>query len=316
MSFSNWSQQPDPLSRRAFTLIELLVVIAIIAILAAILFPVFQKVRENARRTACLSNQKQLGLALMQYVQDNDETYPSGALLLANPVAPTGLGWAGQCFAYVKSIGVYACPDDATAPAVQGGKTVGYPMSYGFSTAASGDMLSDFKAPASTVLLFEVSGDPAMINDPSEGTQGYTVAPPSGFMSTAGDGAGNIFCRVISFDVNHVVLATDDDAHLPTIQYATGAMGARWSANSTPDSKPAWFSGQVGRHQDAANYIMADGHAKFIYPNKVSSGGEAVAPDCQQGNLTPQPLDCARVHPTDAAGTAGLSPFAVTFSPT
>src|SRR5579859_6644071 len=63
-------------TKRAFTLIELLVVIAIIAILAAILFPVFAQAREKARAATCLSNQKQIGLAIMMYVQDYDETFP------------------------------------------------------------------------------------------------------------------------------------------------------------------------------------------------------------------------------------------------
>jgi len=63
-------------NKSAFTLIELLVVIAIISILAAILFPVFGRARENARRASCMSNLKQIGLAIMQYTQDYDEKYP------------------------------------------------------------------------------------------------------------------------------------------------------------------------------------------------------------------------------------------------
>ena len=96
---------------QAFTLIELLVVIAIIAILAAILFPVFQKVRENARRTSCLSNEKQLGLAFVQYTQDYDERYPSGVLAGSGVgLRSYGQGWGGQIYTYVKSTGVYKCP--------------------------------------------------------------------------------------------------------------------------------------------------------------------------------------------------------------
>src|SRR5579862_7576250 len=96
--------------RYGFTLIELLVVIAIIAILAAILFPVFAKVREKARQTSCESNMKQLGLGFIQYVQDNDETMPV-------PADAYGEGWAGHIYPYIKSTGVFGCPDDPTAPA-------------------------------------------------------------------------------------------------------------------------------------------------------------------------------------------------------
>src|SRR3954468_16853992 len=80
----------------AFTLIELLVVIAIIAILAAILFPVFAQAREKARQASCMSNMKQIGLAVMQYEQDYDETVPCGVNMYG------GNGWAGQIYAYVK----------------------------------------------------------------------------------------------------------------------------------------------------------------------------------------------------------------------
>src|SRR6187402_2606706 len=92
---------------KGFTLIELLVVIAIIAILAAILFPDFAKVREKARAISCLSNMKQIGLGVVQYNQDNDEMMPNGYNIYGG-----GTGWACQIYPYVKSVAAFACPND------------------------------------------------------------------------------------------------------------------------------------------------------------------------------------------------------------
>ena len=88
--------------RRGFTLIELLVVIAIIAILAAILFPVFARAREKARQASCLSNGKQLGIAFQTYVQDYDET-----IILEYGASPT---WPSRIMPYVKNNQVFSCP--------------------------------------------------------------------------------------------------------------------------------------------------------------------------------------------------------------
>lgn len=96
-------------NRAAFTLIELLVVIAIIAILAAILFPVFGRARENARRTACLSNMKQIGLGMMQYTQDYDEYFVPSRNTSYNGGAAA---WHWLIFPYVKSTQVFKCPSN------------------------------------------------------------------------------------------------------------------------------------------------------------------------------------------------------------
>ncbi len=94
------TRRQTPAPRRGFTLIELLVVIAIIAILAAILFPVFAKAREKARQITCASNMKQIGLASLQYVQDNDESFYPHRFNCDASGAPTGGGAAGVCGAY------------------------------------------------------------------------------------------------------------------------------------------------------------------------------------------------------------------------
>ena len=96
--------------RSGFTLIELLVVIVIIAILVAILFPVFQKVRENARRATCQSSEKQLGLGLLQYVQDYDEKMMPREVALAG--TGTGIAWSQLMQPYIKSQNVFQCPSN------------------------------------------------------------------------------------------------------------------------------------------------------------------------------------------------------------
>jgi prepilin-type N-terminal cleavage/methylation domain-containing protein/prepilin-type processing-associated H-X9-DG protein len=95
--------------KKGFTLIELLVVIAIIAILAAILFPVFARARENARRSSCQSNLKQIGLGILQYNQDYDEKYPSSRQKHADG---TGNTWYGMIHPYTKSLQLLRCPSD------------------------------------------------------------------------------------------------------------------------------------------------------------------------------------------------------------
>jgi prepilin-type N-terminal cleavage/methylation domain-containing protein/prepilin-type processing-associated H-X9-DG protein len=169
-----------PSHRRAFTLIELLVVIAIIAILAAILFPVFARARENARRTSCLSNMKQIGLGVLQYTQDYDERYPAnwrganaGEVGAYKDYASGTqyITWVDMIYPYVNSLQLFQCPSQTfspnggAAPAMQyrvtptayqynQHKTPASPAPYdtGFQSSPS---LAAVEAPAVTIVAYD-----------------------------------------------------------------------------------------------------------------------------------------------------------------
>jgi len=104
----------DLKQKKAFTLIELLVVIAIISILAAILFPVFARARENARRASCLSNLKQIGLGAMMYTQDYDERYPAYRQFHSGGTSDE-YGWTITLLPYIKSQQIFQCPSDSAS---------------------------------------------------------------------------------------------------------------------------------------------------------------------------------------------------------
>ncbi len=258
-----------------FTLIELLVVIAIIAILAAILFPVFASAREKGRQTACASNEKQLGIAFVQYIQDYDEVYPMYNVSGVNK----GEGWAGMTYPYVKATGVYNCPDDLTKPTA-GTYVVSYAynedlaiggVTYG-NLGISGNS-AKLASPTMTVLLYEWQSNPYdFVNTPAEtysmGTNGINDTD-----GTIGGGfATGIMCGNIANRGNNVT----------------------------------WY--KAPRHTNQANYLMADGHVKWLPGDFVSTGYSAVnATDPQKYN--------GSWNGTLAAGTQYGQPFAATFSP-
>ena len=248
------------MTKKAFTLIELLVVIAIIAILAAILFPVFARARENARKSSCLSNMKQLGLGVAQYVQDYDSNYP----VTPNQGGTYGPGWTKVLFPYVKSAQIFRCPSDSnpnTTTVSYGinGLALGFNQGWNNCCGVGGLNAmgpineSRLTATAKTVLLFEaVTGTADAAGkitysgvDPQTAAVGQPFADfnPSGWGGKA--------------NISNGVAVTGKFSNLTTTLQPNGTDSA--------------FVGN-GVHLDGANYTFADGHAKWLKGSAISYG--------------------------------------------
>jgi prepilin-type N-terminal cleavage/methylation domain-containing protein/prepilin-type processing-associated H-X9-DG protein len=225
-------------SRRGFTLIELLVVIAIIAILAAILFPVFAQAREKARQVSCLSNLRQMSTAVAMYVQDY-EAYP----VYSYP-SPSNERWHTILQPYVKNTGVFVCPSSAFQR--YHFRNMGYGYNYQYlardvSRGGPGSVgESAIEYPADTIAIAD-----------SWGTGGWAQNPQP-WSDTAND------CDRFG---NHGY--TIDPPLLPP------APGNRFGTSCSPTSSLAGYPGpghtRIGsRHGGGANIAFCDGHAKWM----------------------------------------------------
>ncbi|MEA3402875.1 MAG: prepilin-type N-terminal cleavage/methylation domain-containing protein [Armatimonadota bacterium] len=148
------------MKRRGFTLIELLVVIAIIAILAAILFPVFARAREKARQTSCLSNVKQIMLGVLMYAGDYDERLPryggyNPPSELLDPAHGLSYWWL-KVEPYIKNEQILVCPSGYRVAIQSGGeRNYEYDVDYGWNTFLHGDSLANIKEPAYVICIFD-----------------------------------------------------------------------------------------------------------------------------------------------------------------
>jgi len=261
---------------RGFTLIELLVVIAIIAILAAILFPVFAQARESARKTMCLSHSKEIGLGVMMYAGDYDDTYPKGYYYeLGGPYQGRRVQWAYLIQPYVKNASMFKCVTDfePTPPASSGGfldltvPALSYIPNYAVMPAHDGGIVSmaSVGAVSSVIILAE--------KQYRIGTKVLkTYAGTSGFYPDTPN-AGP-YCRT-------------------TIDRLLAAI-AKPSDGNYKLARVAFY-----RHLGGSNFIFCDGHAKwarmeqtlgdnFLWGERYYAGSGTLLDDATCASLMPQ----------------------------